>query len=265
MNVNVLSKILRPTFVLTVIGMLVIAGNAGAAQLRVITSGGFAATYNAVIPEYMRATQETVVTAYGASMGGASDSIPVRLDRGEPTDVVILAAAALQELIDRGRVVAGSRVDLARSRIGMGVRAGEAQPDISTVAALIETLLQAESIAYSASASGTYLSTDLFPRLGIAAQIQEKSQRIESERVGNIVARGDAEIGFQQISELLPIEGLDYVGPLPDEVQSVTVFSAGIVTGAKNPSGARSLIDYLASPTVAGAIIESGLEPVMPK
>ena len=183
-----------------------------------MTSGGFTAPYNKVIPEYERATEETILTAYGASMGGAPDSIPMRLERGEPADVVILAANALEELIKQGEVVPGSGVDLVRSSIGMAVRAGAPKPDISTVEALKRTLLQAESIAYSASASGTYLSTDLFPRLGIADQIREKSQRIESERVGHVVARGDAEIGFQQISELLPIEGIEYVGPLPDEV-----------------------------------------------
>ena len=255
--------LLPRTFALALVSVLLIVGNAVAEELRVMTSGGFAATYNTVIPEYERAMRDTVVTAYGASMGGAPDSIPMRLERGEPADVVILAAAALQELIEQGKVVADSRVDLVRSSIGMAVRAGEPKPDISTVEALKLTLLQAKSIAYSASASGTYLSTDLFPRLGIADQIKEKSQRIESERVGNVIARGDAEIGFQQISELVPIEGIDYVGRLPDEVQRITIFSAGIVSGATNPAGAKSLIEYLSSPALAPLMIESGLEPVV--
>jgi molybdate transport system substrate-binding protein len=145
----------------------------------------------------------------------------------------------------------------------MAVRAGDLKPDISTVEALTRTLLQEKSVAYSASASGIYLSTDLFPSLGIADSIKGERQRIESERVSNVVARGDAEIGFQQISELLPIEGVDYVGPLPDAVQQVTVVSAGVVTGAKNPDGAEALIRYLSSPAVADSIIESGLEPVL--
>jgi molybdate transport system substrate-binding protein len=187
----------------------------------------------------------------------------MRLERGEPTDVVIMAAPALEELIRQGKLVPGSRVDLVRSSIGMAVRSGAPKPDISTVEAFTRTLLEADSIAYSASASGTYLSTELFLRLGIADQLEEKSQRIESERVGAVVARGDAEIGFQQISELLPIEGIDYVGPLPDDVQQATVFSAGIVTGAENPDGARSLIEYLSSPAVEPAIVEAGLEPVV--
>ena len=251
------------TFALAFVSVLLVVGNAVAGEIRVMTSGGFAAPYDEIIPGYESATEDTVRTAYGASMGGAPDSIPMRLERGEPADVVILAATALEELIKQGKVVAGSRVDLVRSRIGMAVRTGDPKPDIGTVESLKRTLLQAKSIAYSARASGTYLSTELFPRLGIADQIKEKSQRIESERVGDVVARGDVEIGFQQISELLPIEGIDYVGPLPDEVQRVTVFAAGIVTGATNLDGARSLIEYLSSPAVAPVIIESGLEPAV--
>ena len=243
--------------------LVLLAGSASGGEIRVMTSGGFTAPYNELIPEYERATQDQVLTAYGASMGGAPDSIPMRLERGEPVDVVILASTALDDLIAKGKVVAGSRVDLVRSLIGMAVRAGAPQPDISSVEAFKRALLEAKSIAYSASASGTYLSTELFPRLGIADQIKAKSRRIESERVGNVVARGDAEVGFQQISELLPIEGIDYVGPLPDELQSVTVFSAGIAVGAKNMEGARALIKYLTSPAVAPVIKKSGLEPLV--
>ena len=186
----------------------------------------------------------------------------MRLERGEPADMVILASTALDLLIEQGKVVRGSRVDLVRSSIGMAVRAGAPKPDISTVEALTRVLLEAESIAYSASASGTYLSTKLFPRLGIAEQVRDKSIRVVSERVGAVVARGDAEIGFQQISELLPIEGLDYVGPLPPEAQEVTIFSAGVATGARNPEGARDLIQFLASPATVPAIRKAGLEPV---
>jgi molybdate transport system substrate-binding protein len=195
-------------------------------------------------------------------MGGAPDSIPSRLERGEPADVVILSAGAVDDLIRQGKVVAGSRVDLVRSSIGMAVRAGAPKPDIRTVDALRQTLLAARSIAYSASASGTYLATELFPRLGIAGKIAARSKRIESERVGAVVARGEAEIGFQQISELLPIAGIEVVGPLPPGAQRVTVFSAGIVSRAAQPAAARRLIDFLASAAARPAIERSGLEPV---
>ena len=156
----------------------------------------------------------------------------------------------------------GSRVDLVRSSIGVAVRAGAPKPDIRSVEALKRALLAAKSIAYSASASGIYVSTELFQKLGAADQLLPKSKRIESERVGAVVARGDAEIGFQQISELLPIPGIVYLGPLPDSVQKVTVFSAGIAVNAKSAGNARALIRYLTSPAVRPVIIKTGLEPV---
>jgi molybdate transport system substrate-binding protein len=247
--------------ILSLASLLLLTTAAQSGEIRVMASGGFTAAYDEVVPQYERASRDKVITAYGASMGGAPDSIPVRLERGEPADVLILASTALDDLIKQGKVVAGSRVDLVRSRIGVAVRSGAPKPDISTAEALKQTLLRAKSIAYSASASGVYLSTELFPRLGIADQIKDKCQRIESGRVGTVVARGDAEIGFQQISELLPIEGIDFVGPLPDEVQRVTIFSAGIASAAQNPEGARALIKFLSSPAVLPAISKSGLEP----
>jgi molybdate transport system substrate-binding protein len=228
-----------------------------------MTSGAFTAAYLKVIPEFERTTHNKVLTAYGASMGNAPDSIPSRLQRGEPVDVVILAAPALDELIQQGRVVSGSRVDLVRSSIGMAVRAGAPKPDISTVEALKRALLEAKSIAYSDSASGVYLSKEMFQHLGIADKIEGKCKRIQSEPVGVVVARGDAEIGFQQISELLPVTGIAFVGPLPPEVQKVTVFSAGVVVGAKKPDAARALIKFLASPAAVPAITKTGLEPVV--
>jgi molybdate transport system substrate-binding protein len=144
----------------------------------------------------------------------------------------------------------------------MAVRAGSPKPDISSVDALTRALLRAKSIAYSASASGVYISTELFQRLGIAEQVAGKSKRIESERVGTVVARGDAELGFQQISELLPVPGIVYVGPLPPAVQRVTVFSAGVAVGAKAPDAGRALITFLASPAATAAITKSGLETI---
>jgi molybdate transport system substrate-binding protein len=195
-------------------------------------------------------------------MGNAADSIPVRLQRGEAADVVILAGSALDDLIAQGRVRAGSRVDLARSSIGMVVRAGAPKPDISSADALKRTLLDAESIAYSASASGSYLAAELFPRLGIAEQMKPKSQRIESERVAVVVARGGAQLGFQQISELRGVPGTDYVGPLPPAVQKITVYAAGVGARASDPAAAKALIDFLASPAAAAAIAKSGLDPI---
>jgi molybdate transport system substrate-binding protein len=241
---------------------LALAGAAFAAEVHVMTSGAFTAPYKELVPQFEAATGHKVVSAFGASQGGAPDSIPSRLDRGEPVDVVIMAGPALDGLIQKGKVVSGSRVDIVRSTIGMVVRAGAPKPDISTVEALKRTLLEARSIAYSASASGMYLSNEMFPRLGIAEQIKDKTQRIVSERVGTVVARGDAQIGFQQVSELLSIPGVDYVGPLPPEVQQVTFFSAGIAAGSKQPDVARELVKFFTSPAAAPVISKFGLEPV---
>jgi molybdate transport system substrate-binding protein len=237
------------------------ASVANGGEIRVMTSGAFTAAYLELKPRYESATQNNIVTL-ATTMGIGQDFIPNRLQRGEPVDVVIVDDASLDKLIGDGRVSARSKVPLAKSSIGMAVRAGAPKPDISSVEALKRTLLQAKSIAYSASVSGDYLSTELFPRLGIVAQLASKSRTVERERVGAVVARGEAEIGFQQISELLPIQGIDYVGPLPSDLQRVTVFSAGVVVGAKNFDAANAFIRFLASPEAVPTIAKSGLEPI---
>lgn len=249
---------------LLVAGMLFLVRAVSADDIRVMTSGAFTAAYLELLPQLERTIKSKVVTV-ATSMGIGTDSIPSRLERGEPVDVVIVADDALNQLIKDGRVMANSRVELARSSIGMAVRAGAPKPDISTVDALKRTLLQAKSIAYSASVSGFYVSTELFQRLGIADQVLRKSRRIDRERVGVVVARGEAEIGFQQISELLPVPGIDYVGPLPSEVQRVTVFSAGVAAGSKNADAARALIKFLASSEAAVTVAKTGLEPMTPR
>jgi len=241
---------------------LLVAGFAHAAELKVMNSGGFATAYLDLIPEFERATGNTVTTTWGPSMGTTPDAIPARLQRGEPVDAVIMVGYALGDLIKQGKIVADSRVDLARSKIGMVVRAGAPRPDISSVEAFKQALIAAKSIAYSDSASGVYVSTELFQRLGIANELRAKSQEIKGERVGNVVARGEAEIGFQQISELLAVRGVDFVGPLPPELQKITVFSAGVAVNAKDPTAAKALLDFLASPAAIAAIKKSGLDPM---
>jgi molybdate transport system substrate-binding protein len=230
-------------------------------QLDVMSSGGFTAAYEALSTTFAVQTGIALNTVYGASMGGAASSIPSRLDRGEAADVVILAREGIDRLVRTGRVVPDSQVDLAASLVGMVVRDGATVPDIRTLDDFTRTLLEAESVAFSASASGTYLATVLFPRLGIAEQMALKSTRVVGERVGTVVARGDAAIGFQQVSELLPIQGITYVGPIPDEAQKVTMFSAGVTTHALAPGAARRLIAFLASPSAAPIIARTGMTP----
>jgi molybdate transport system substrate-binding protein len=231
-------------------------------EIRVICSGGFTAAYNILAPRFEQVTGKTVASAYGASMGSAPDAIPQRLARGEPTDIIILARSALDDFTARGVVRPESRVDLAESRIGVAARAGAPKPDIATVDALRRALSGASSIAYSASASGVYVSTELYKKLGIEAELMPKSRRILSERVAAVVARGEAELGFQQISEIIGIPGAELVGPLPAEVQQVTIFSAGVLTNARQPEAAAQLIRFLASPDAAETVAGTGLDPI---
>ncbi|HEV7967862.1 MAG TPA: substrate-binding domain-containing protein [Candidatus Acidoferrales bacterium] len=250
---------------LSLIGVLLRVSPVRADEIKVVTSGGFTAAYLELAPEYEGSTHNKLVTEFGPSMGTTHNAIPIRLERGEAIDVVLMAGPALDDLIKQGKVRRDSRVDLVKSYIGMAVKAGAPRPDISTVDTLKRTLLAAKSIAYSDSASGVYLSTELFPKLGIADAIKGKSKKIEADPVGEFVATGEFEIGFQQISELRPVKGIDIVGPLPEGAQRVTVFAAGIPATATHPEAAKALIEWLASPAAYAAITKSGLEPAHSK
>jgi molybdate transport system substrate-binding protein len=249
-------------FSLGLLCLLLFAVTASAAEVRVMISGGLTAAYKVLVPEFERATGHTVVTAYGPSMGTTVNAIPVRLERGEPADVLIMVGYALKDLADKGKVVPGSSVDLVKSPIGIAVKAGAPKPDISSADALKRALLAAKTIAYSDSASGVYVSTEMFQKLGIAEEMKDKARKIPATPVGEIVAHGQAEIGFQQISELKPVEGIDIIGPLPDELQRITVFSAGIAAVSKEPDAGRALIKFLASSASRDAIVKSGMEPI---
>ncbi len=231
-------------------------------DIRVMTSGAFTAALLALIPQLERLTNKKIVTA-STSIGTGDNSIPNRLKRGEVVDVVIVADTVLRRLIEDGLVLAEGYAPVARSTIGMAVRAGAPKPDISSIDALRRTLLQAKSIAYSASVSGQYLTTELYQRLGIADQVLGKSRLIGGgERVGAVVARGEAEIGFQQMSELLPVPGIAHITPLPPEVQKVSSFAAGVAASSPDPVLASSVIQFFSSPEAAQVITNSGLEPI---
>jgi molybdate transport system substrate-binding protein len=235
---------------------------AQAAEVRVMISGGLSAAYNALVPEFEKTTGHKVITAYGPSMGTTPNAIPMRLARGEPADVLILVGYALGDLIKEGKVLPDSRVDLVNSKIGIAVKAGSPKPDISSVDALKRALLAAKSVAYSDSASGVYVSTEMFGKLGIADAMKDKAKKIPATPVAEIVARGDAEIGLQQISELKAVPGVDIVGPLPADLQKITVFSAGIASVSKEPEAGKALIEFLASPAARDTIVKSGMEPI---
>jgi molybdate transport system substrate-binding protein len=197
-------------------------------------------------------------------MGIGPDTIPNRIRRGESVDVLLLNARAIDDLTKEGYLLAGSRVDLARSSIGIGVRAGSRRPRVQSVDDIKRALLDAKSVALSVQVSGVYVSTELLPRLGIAEQVLPKVRRVEGELVGDVLVRGEAEIGIQQISELLAIPGVDYLGPLPPEIQRVTVASAAIPLSGKSRNAAQALVQFLASTEAAAVIKATGLEPLTP-
>src|SRR5258706_4190172 len=225
---------------------LIIAGAASAADVHVMISAGFYGVYSELGPAFERASGHHLVTTRGPSMGDSPEAIPTRLARGEPADVVILDGGAADELAKRGLVRADSKVELARSLVGMVVRAGATKPDIGTVDAFRSTLLAAKSIAYSDSGSGTYLSTKLFAQLGVADQIAGRSRKVRGppsgEPVANAVARGEAEIRFQQVAELIHVAGVSFVGPIPAELQPVFSFAGVLTNTVREPEAAAALI-----------------------
>jgi molybdate transport system substrate-binding protein len=243
-----------------------IAGAASAADVHVMISAGFYRVYAELGPAFERASGHRLVTTRGPSMGDSPEAIPTRLARGETADVVILDGGAADELGRRGFVRAGSKVELARSLIGMVVRAGAEKPDIGSVEAFRSTLLAAKSIAYSDSGSGTYLSTTMFPKLGIADQVAGKSRKVRGppsgEPVAAVVARGEVEIGFQQVSELIHVPGVTFVGAIPTELQPGFSFAGALTSAARQPEAASALIRFLASPEAAPAILKAGLTPL---
>jgi molybdate transport system substrate-binding protein len=243
---------------------LLLTATASAAEVRVMISGGLTAAFTALVPEYERQTGNKVLVAYGPSMGTTVNAIPMRLERGEPADVLIMVGYALGDLAKNGKVIPDSRVDIVKSGIGVAVKAGAPKPDISSADALKRALLAAKSVAYSDSASGVYVSSEMFKKLGIENEMKDKAKMIPATPVGEIVAHGDAEIGFQQISELNPVKGIDIVGPLPADLQKITVFSAGIATASKQPEAGRALIKFLTSKDASAEIVKSGLDPIPP-
>lgn len=248
---------------LTVVALLaaLLQTAAPAREVRVMSSGATAPAYLALVPEFESKAKLKAVTLTTAT-GLGNQAIAARVRAGEPVDVVLLASNTMDDLVKDGLIRQDSRVDIARSSVGIGVPAGARKPDISTVEALKQALLSAKSIAISAQISGVYLTSELFPKLGIAEQLAPKIIRVEKGVVGDVVAAGQAEIGFQQISELRAVKGVDYVGPLPASVQRVSVFSAGIAAKAPNPAGARAFLELLTSAEGRRIMQQTGLDPI---
>jgi molybdate transport system substrate-binding protein len=235
---------------------LVLSQAANAAEIKVLASGAIKEAYLELIPQFEKASEHKVATTWAGTV-----DIKKRMAAGEVFDLVIVASPELEAFIQEGKMVAGSRADLVRSGVGVAVRAGAPKPDIGSGEALKKALLGAKSIGYSTGPSGVYLAS-LFERMGIADAVKPKLKQTQpGVLVGSIIASGEAEIGFQQVSELIHVPGIDFIGPLPADVQKITVFSAGVHSGAKEPEAAKSLVKFLTAPAAAPVFKKHGLEP----
>jgi molybdate transport system substrate-binding protein len=256
---SALSLIFAFTFLLSVVP-------AKAADIRVMISSGFFHVYSQLGPAFEKATGHHLITTRGPSLGDSPEAIPARLSRGEAADVTIMDGAGADFLIAHKLIRADSKIRLAESSIGMVVRAGQPKPDISTVEGLRKTLLAAKSIAYSDSSSGTYLSTVGFKKLGVAEVVAAKSRKVRGppsgEPVAAVVARGEAEIGFQQVAELIHTPGAAFVGTVPAEVQPPSYFIGALTTNARQPEAAVALLRFLSSEQAAPVIAKAGLKPL---
>ncbi|HYC17257.1 MAG TPA: substrate-binding domain-containing protein [Pseudolabrys sp.] len=227
-----------------------------AAEIKVLSTQATEGTYRELAPQFEMATGHKVTTIFSGTL-----DVQKRLAAGESYDMIIMAGPAIDAQIKAGKVVAGSRVDIAKSGVAVGVPKGAPKPDIGSVEALKKTLLAAKSIGYSTGPSGVYLIS-LFEKLGVADQVKDKlKQTPTGVFVGTIIANRDVEIGFQQVSELAEFPGVDYVGPLPAEVQQTTVFSSGIIVGGKEAEAAAALVQFLTSPEAGAAFKKRGMEP----
>lgn len=228
------------------------------AQLNVITSGGFAIPLRQIVPEFEKESGIAVAITLGQSQGGGPNAISAQLRRGVPADVVTMSREGLDGLIAEGRIVQGSDVNLAQTPLGVAVRSGAPKPDFSTVEAFKEMLLRATSITFPSSTTGIYMMNKLFPQLGIAEQI---SGKITHTGVAD-VAKGNAELAIQPVSELLHVPGADFAGTIPRQIQYVSVFSCAAVAGGKQLEASKHLIAFLQSETARKVIVASGMEPL---
>ncbi|QOG17244.1 substrate-binding domain-containing protein [Bradyrhizobium sp. SEMIA] len=242
------------------------APGARAADLKVMISAGFFNVYKELGPAFEASTGHKLVTTRGPSIGDSPEAIPTRLARGEDADAVIMDGVGVDLLDKRELTRPGSRIQLAQSFIGMVVRAGQPKPDISTMDSLRKTLLAAKSIAYSDSSSGTYLSTVGFKKLGVADEIAGKTRKVpgppSGEPVAAVVARGEAEIGFQQVAELMHVPGVDLAGTVPAEIQPPTYYVGALPKNSQHPEAAIALLNFLSSADAAAAITKAGLKPL---
>jgi molybdate transport system substrate-binding protein len=230
-------------------------------RLNVITSVGFAAAYNELVPDFQKSSGITISTKHFASQGNGPDTIAAQLRAGAAADVVIMSKEGLGELLAEGRIIPASAVDLAQVRLGVAVRAGTPKPDISTVEAFRHMLLRSKSIN-ALSTTGLYLTEKLLPKLGIAGEVTGK---IKGGGSLAPLASGEVEIAIRPVSELVNVPGIDFVGPVPEELQYLSIFSAAVVAGSKQVDAGHRLIHFLGSEEAEATIRTSGMDPVRPR
>ncbi len=246
---------MRSRLIVATAAFLLFPSVAQNAEIKLLASGAVKDAYLELLPKFEKASGHKVMAAWSNT-----PEIQKRVAAGEVADLVILGNSGTEELIKQGKLVPSTRAIFAKSGIGIAVRSGARKPDISSVDALIKSVLAAKSVAYSEGASGTYL-VGMFQKLGIYDQIKSKASVAKAnEPVGEKVVRGEAEIGFHQISELIPVKGIQIVGPLPAELQYITVFSGGVHSEAKEPNAAKALITFLTAPAVGKSIKKHGLD-----
>jgi molybdate transport system substrate-binding protein len=243
-------------FVLSGMGASLGASMANAVEITVLSTQATEQACRELLPQFEKATGNTVKISYTGTLDAKK-----RIAAGESFDLLIMASPDIDGFLASGTLAPGSRIDIAKSGVGVGVKAGAPKPDISSTDAFKKTLLAAESIGYSTGPSGNYVIA-LFDRLGIAVQIKPKlKQTGTGVFVGSIVANGDVEIGIQQVSEMSHFAGVDYVGPLPADIQKMTIFSSGIAANTKEPQAAKALIKFITAPSAADAFKKRGMEP----
>jgi len=236
-----------------------------AADLAVVSSGGFAEAFKILATRYEGAAPERrIQRVFGPSMGTTPGAVPARLARGEALDVVIMVESALDELQAQGRLLPGSKTRVAISRIACAVPAGSPRPALDTEAQVRQAFLSAASVAWSDSASGTYIQNELLRHLGIEEAVRDKGRQIPATPVGEILARREASFGCQQRSELAPVAGIDIVGDLPDSLQRSTPYAAAVVATTSHEREARAFIAFIADPASRPVIRATGLEPATP-
>jgi molybdate transport system substrate-binding protein len=225
------------------------------AEIKVLSSIATKEAYVELVPQFESASGHKISTTWAGTT-----AIMQRMDAGEQYDLIVISSTELEQLIKKGKIVAGSRVDLAKTGIGIAVRSGAARPDVSSSAALKQALLAAKTVGYTSGPSGVYMA-GLIDKMGIAAEVGPKHRGVPSGgTIGTIVANGGADIGFQQVSELVHIPGIDYIGPLPPDVQCVTVFSCGLQAGAAQPDAAKALVAFLTTSAAKAVMMKHGLE-----